>query len=152
MRLGIPSKNSDPKDVMILGFRKDSLNTLYRGKRLDEVAQLHGKDADETLIDLLLVDKSPAAGVYFLISEANMNYILDFFFLTSIPSFSFISLLSHPQSQTVSSNSIFFTNNLPNYLTVSAPKSHFVRSLNSQNFCSYFPLRHIILKNIRQLF
>lgn len=82
MRLGIPSKNSDPKDVMILGFREDSLNTLYRGKRLDEVAQLHGKDADETLIDLLLVDKSPAAGVYFLISEENMKRMLQLPYVT----------------------------------------------------------------------
>jgi N-acyl-D-amino-acid deacylase len=76
MRLGVPSKNSDPKDVMILGFRLDSLNKLYRGKRLDEVARMHGKDADETLIDLLLIDKSPAAGVYFLISEVNMKRML----------------------------------------------------------------------------
>ncbi len=76
MRNGIPSKNADPKDVMILGFRLDSLNNLYRGKRLDEVAHIHGKDADETLIDLLLLDKSPAAGVYFLISEANMKRML----------------------------------------------------------------------------
>lgn len=82
MRLGIPSKNSDPKDVMILGFKEDSLNTLYRGKRLDEVAQLHGKDADETLIDLLLVDKSPAAGVYFLISEENMKRMLQLPYVT----------------------------------------------------------------------
>lgn len=82
MRLGIPSKNSDPKDVMILGFREDSLNTLYRGKRLDEVAQLHGKDADETLIDLLMVDKSPAAGVYFLISEVNMKRMLQLPYVT----------------------------------------------------------------------
>lgn len=82
MRLGIPSKNSDPKDVMVLDFRDDSLNTLYRGKRLDEVAQLHGKDADETLIDLLLVDKSPAAGVYFLISEANMKRMLQLPYVT----------------------------------------------------------------------
>ncbi len=76
MRLGVPSKNSDPKDVMILGFKLDSLNKLYRGKRLNEVALMHGKDADETLIDLLLVDKSPAAGVYFLISEANVKRML----------------------------------------------------------------------------
>lgn len=82
MRLGIPSKNSDPKNVMILGFREDSLNTLYRGKRLDEVAQLHGKDADETLIDLLLLDKSPAAGVYFLISEENMKRMLQLPYVT----------------------------------------------------------------------
>lgn len=76
MRKGIPSKNADPKDVMVLGFRLDSLNNLYRGKRLDEVARIHGKDADETLIDLLLVDKSPAAGVYFLISESNMRRMM----------------------------------------------------------------------------
>lgn len=82
MRLGIPSKNADPKDVMILGFQKDSLNTLYRGKRLDEVATLHGKDADETLIDLLIEDKSPAAGVYFLISEQNMKRMLQLPYVT----------------------------------------------------------------------
>jgi N-acyl-D-amino-acid deacylase len=76
MRKGIPSKNADAKDVMVLGFRLDSLNELYRGKRLDEVARIHGKDADETLLDLLLVDKSPAAGVYFLISESNMQRML----------------------------------------------------------------------------
>jgi N-acyl-D-amino-acid deacylase len=76
MRLGIPSKNSDPKDVMILGFTLDSLNKLYRGKRLDEVARMHGKDADETLLDLLLVDKTPGAALYFLISEQNMRRLL----------------------------------------------------------------------------
>jgi N-acyl-D-amino-acid deacylase len=82
MRMGIPSKNSDPKDVMILGFRLDSLNQLYRGKRLDEVARLHGKDADETLLDLLVRDKSPGAAVYFLISENNMRKMLALPFVT----------------------------------------------------------------------
>ena len=69
MRLGIPTKNSDPKDVVILGFRLDSLNLLYRGKRLDEVAAMHGKDPDETLIDLIVKDKSPGAGIYHLQTE-----------------------------------------------------------------------------------
>ncbi|HTJ48219.1 MAG TPA: D-aminoacylase [Cyclobacteriaceae bacterium] len=73
MRLGIPTKNSDPKDVMLLGFRLDSLNKLYRGKRLDEVAQLHGKDADETVLDLIIRDKSRIEAIYFLISEDNMR-------------------------------------------------------------------------------
>jgi N-acyl-D-amino-acid deacylase len=82
MRMGIPSKNSDPKDVMILGFRLDSLNQKYRGKRLDEVARLHGKDADETLLDLLVRDKSPGAAVYFLISENNMRKMLALPFVT----------------------------------------------------------------------
>jgi len=76
MRLGIPTKNSDPKDVKMLGFRLDSLNKLYRGKRLDEVARLHGKDADETVIDLVVRDKSTIAAVYFLISEANVKRML----------------------------------------------------------------------------
>jgi N-acyl-D-amino-acid deacylase len=76
MRLGIPSKNSDPKDVMMLGFRLDSLNKRYRGKRLDEVARLHGKDADETVLDLIIKDKSRIEAIYFLISEDNMKRMM----------------------------------------------------------------------------
>jgi N-acyl-D-amino-acid deacylase len=76
MRLGIPTKNSDPKDVAILGFRLDSLNKLYRGKRLDEVAAIHGKDADETLIDLIVKDKSPGAGIFHMQTEANVKKII----------------------------------------------------------------------------
>lgn len=75
MRLGIPTKNADPEFVVILGFRLDSLNKLYRGKKLSEVARLHGKDADETLIDLIVTDKSPAAGVYHLQTEENVRRI-----------------------------------------------------------------------------
>jgi N-acyl-D-amino-acid deacylase len=76
MRLGIPTKNSDPKSVVILGFRLDSLNKLYRGKRLDETAALHGKNADETLIDLIVKDRSPGAGVYHLQTEDNVKRIV----------------------------------------------------------------------------
>ncbi len=76
MRLGIPSKNSDPKDVVILGFRLDSLNKLYRGKRLNEVAVIHGKDADETLIDLIVKDKSPGAAIYHMQTEENVRKII----------------------------------------------------------------------------
>jgi len=72
MALGIPTQNSAAQDVMILGFKKDSLNTLYKGKRLDQVALLHGKSADETVLDLLTADQSSIGAVYFLISEANM--------------------------------------------------------------------------------
>jgi N-acyl-D-amino-acid deacylase len=82
MREGIPSRNSNPEDVMILGFKNDSLNALYRGKRLHEVAIIHGKDADETLIDLLMKDKSPGAGVYFLMSEKNVERILQLPFVS----------------------------------------------------------------------
>ena len=76
MEKGIPYKNSDPKDVMMLGFRLDSLNRLYKGKRLDEVARRHGKNADETVIDLVVKDKSRIEAIYFLISEDNVKRIL----------------------------------------------------------------------------
>lgn len=76
LELGIPSRNSDPKDVMMLGFRKDSLNNLYRGKRLSEVARLHGKSASETTLDIIAADKSGVAAIYFLISEDNVKRML----------------------------------------------------------------------------
>ena len=76
LRMGIPSKNSDPKDVMLLGFKKDSLNKLYRGKRLDEVSKLHGKNEDETMIDLLVADKTNIPAIFFLMSENNMKRML----------------------------------------------------------------------------
>lgn len=76
MRMGIPTKNSDPKDVVMLGFRLDSLNQLYRGKRLDEVAAMHGKDADETLIDLIVKDRSSGSAIYHLQTENNVRKIL----------------------------------------------------------------------------
>lgn len=76
MNRGIPTKNSDPKDVLVLGFRKDSLNRLYRGKRLDEIARLHGKSSDETVLDLLVADKWNIPCIYFLISEQNLKRML----------------------------------------------------------------------------
>ena len=76
LALGIPSKNSEPKNVMLLGFRKDSLNNLYKTKRLDEVARLHGKNADETMLDLIVADKSSIPAIFFLISEDNVRKML----------------------------------------------------------------------------
>jgi N-acyl-D-amino-acid deacylase len=76
MRKGIPVKNSDPKDVLILGFKKDSLTRLYSGKRLDEIAFLHGKNADETVIDLIMADRSGIPSMYFLISEENLQKMI----------------------------------------------------------------------------
>lgn len=76
MELGIPSRNSDPKDVMVMGFRTDSLNQLYRGKRLSEIAAKHGKNANETILDLLVADKSSIPCIFFLISEDNIRKML----------------------------------------------------------------------------
>jgi N-acyl-D-amino-acid deacylase len=76
LRLGIPTKNSDPKDVLVMSFHKDSLNQLYKGKRLDEIARLHGKDADETVLDLIIADRSSIPCIFFLMSEDNLRKIL----------------------------------------------------------------------------
>ncbi len=76
MEAGIPTRNSDPKDVLLLGFRNDSLSRKYKGKRLDEAARLHGKNADETVLDLLQAEKTSVPAAYFLISESNMGRML----------------------------------------------------------------------------
>lgn len=76
MAKGIPYKNSDPSSVMLVGFRLDSLSALYKGKRLNEVAKLHGKSADETTLDLIIKDKSPIEAIYYLQSEANLRKII----------------------------------------------------------------------------
>jgi N-acyl-D-amino-acid deacylase len=76
MRNGIPYKNSDAKDVMLIGFRLDSLNARYRGKRLDEVAHMRGQDVDETVLDLVVLDRSPIAAVYYQQSEDNIRRII----------------------------------------------------------------------------
>lgn len=76
LKMGIPAKNSDPRDVMVLGFKSDSLNKLYRGKRLDEIALQHGKDADETMIDLLVTDKTSIPSIFFLQSDYNVMMML----------------------------------------------------------------------------
>ncbi|MBX7126662.1 MAG: D-aminoacylase [Cyclobacteriaceae bacterium] len=76
LKLGIPTKNADPKDVRILGFRKDSLNRLYRGKSLEEVAALHGRSADDTMLDLLIADRSTIPCIFFLMSEDNVRKVV----------------------------------------------------------------------------
>lgn len=76
MENGIPTRNSLPQNVVLMGFKKDSLSSLYKGKRLDEVAKLHGKNADETVLDLLVADKYSIPALYFLMSEDNMRSML----------------------------------------------------------------------------
>jgi len=76
LRLGIPERNAHPKDVLVMGFSKDSLNKRYKGKRLDEISRLHGKHADETMIDLLVADRSSIPCMYFLMSEDIMKKML----------------------------------------------------------------------------
>ena len=73
MRQGIPYKNSSPETVMLMDFRLDSLDRLFKGKRLDQAAAIYGKDADETVIDLVLTDRTSIPSVYYQQSEANVR-------------------------------------------------------------------------------
>ena len=97
MEKGIPTKNSDPSDVLVLSFHRDSLNNLYKNKRLDEIARLHGKNADETVIDLVVADRSsyPIPAIYFLMSEENMQRMLQLPFVSLCSDASSISNEPH---------------------------------------------------------
>jgi N-acyl-D-amino-acid deacylase len=76
MEKGIPSKNSEPEKVVLMRFRLDTLNKLYKGKTLSEAAKIHGKNADETAIDLIIRDKSRVESLYFQQSEDIVRKIM----------------------------------------------------------------------------
>ena len=76
MQKGIPFKNSDPETVVLMRFRLESLNKLYKGKTLSEVAMMYGKNPDETVIDLIMKDKSRIESLYFQQSEDIVRRII----------------------------------------------------------------------------
>ncbi len=61
-----------PENVILVGFKNDSLK-MYTGKTLAEVAELHGKNPEETAMDLVIQDGSRVGTVYFLMSEENVK-------------------------------------------------------------------------------
>ena len=61
-----------PDRLMLASFRSDSLKPLI-GKTLGEVAKMRGKDPVETIMDLLLEDRSRIGTIYFLMSEDNIK-------------------------------------------------------------------------------
>ncbi|HEY9490334.1 MAG TPA: D-aminoacylase [Chryseosolibacter sp.] len=76
MEKGIPFKNSEPEKVVLMRFRLEELNKLYRGKTLSEAARLYGKSADETALDFIIRDKSRIETLYFLQSEDIVRTIM----------------------------------------------------------------------------
>ena len=58
--------------VLLIGFKSEKLKPLT-GKTLAEVAKMRGKDAVETIMDLILEDRSRVGTVYFLMSEENIK-------------------------------------------------------------------------------
>jgi N-acyl-D-amino-acid deacylase len=61
-----------PDHLLLLGFKSEALKPLA-GKTLAEVARMRGKDPVETIMDLVLEDRSRVGTIYFLIGEENIK-------------------------------------------------------------------------------
>jgi len=61
-----------PENVLFLGFSKDSLQ-MYVGRTLAEVATAHGKSPEETVMDLVIADRTRVETAYFMMSEENIK-------------------------------------------------------------------------------
>jgi N-acyl-D-amino-acid deacylase len=61
-----------PDRLLLASFRSEQLKPLA-GKTLGEVAKMRGKDPVETIMDLVLEDRSRIGTIYFLMSEDNLK-------------------------------------------------------------------------------
>ncbi|MGZ8843915.1 MAG: N-acyl-D-amino-acid deacylase family protein [Pyrinomonadaceae bacterium] len=61
-----------PDRLLLASFRTEKLKPLV-GKTLGEVAKMRGKDPVETIMDLVLEDRSRIGTIYFLMSEENIK-------------------------------------------------------------------------------
>jgi N-acyl-D-amino-acid deacylase len=61
-----------PDHLLLLGFKSEALKPLA-GKTLAEVARMRGKDPVETIMDLVLEDRSRVGTIYFLMGEENIK-------------------------------------------------------------------------------
>ena len=61
-----------PDRILLAGFRSEKLKPLT-GKTLAEVARMRGEDPVETIMNLVLEDRSRIGTIYFLMSEDNIK-------------------------------------------------------------------------------
>jgi N-acyl-D-amino-acid deacylase len=61
-----------PDRLLLAGFKSEALKPLT-GKTLGEAAKLRGKDPVETIMDLVLEDRSRVGTIYFLMNEENIK-------------------------------------------------------------------------------
>ena len=61
-----------PERLLLVEFKTDALKPLI-GKTLAAVAAMRGKDPDETILDLILEDRTRVGVVFFLMSEDNVR-------------------------------------------------------------------------------
>src|SRR6267378_5220424 len=61
-----------PEKILLVGFKSEKLKPLT-GKSLAEVAKMRNKDPINTIMDLILEDRSRIESIYFLMSEENVK-------------------------------------------------------------------------------
>lgn len=61
-----------PDRVLLVGFKSDALRPLA-GRTLAEAARLRGEDPVDTIMNLVLEDRSRVSAVYFMMSEENVR-------------------------------------------------------------------------------
>jgi N-acyl-D-amino-acid deacylase len=61
-----------PDRILLASFKSDALKPLT-GKTLAEVARMRGKDPTETVMDLVLEDRSRVGTIYFMMDEENIK-------------------------------------------------------------------------------
>lgn len=61
-----------PDKILLVGFKNEKLKPLT-GKSLAEVAKERGTDSFDTILDLMLEDRSRVDTIYFLMSEENIT-------------------------------------------------------------------------------
>jgi N-acyl-D-amino-acid deacylase len=64
-----------PDNILLVGFKNENLRK-YIGRRLSEVAAERGKSPEQTMMDLMLEDRSRIQVVFFAMSEENLEKII----------------------------------------------------------------------------
>jgi N-acyl-D-amino-acid deacylase len=62
----------DPKRILLFGFKNEQLKPLT-GRSLADVAKLRGRSPAETVVDLILEDRTRVGTIFFIMSEDNVK-------------------------------------------------------------------------------
>lgn len=68
----IMRKQGKPEKIIVIGFDTDSLKYL-QGKSIAEIAAMRGTSPEETIMDLIIDDRSNVSAVFFSMSEDNLR-------------------------------------------------------------------------------
>lgn len=63
----------EPEGILMVGFKKDSMAQIYRGKTIAEAARMRGQSPEETIVDLIIEDDNRIQCIYFSMSEENIQ-------------------------------------------------------------------------------